>query len=212
MTVVLGGRVVRESATSLTSGSQKPIGSHLLHQPPMLVRSAPSHLAAVFTIISCEVSKEKKSGEPMPGVRRATACWWGRGAAAQLLGPLSGYRCCAGPRGRRAATGASPGNTAGLVRALAPPLRACGVDPQSFRSLPRARTRCGSAWFCAAPPISGVQPLGALAAEGRERATDRRAWPVVREDTRGRVECHVRGSVTCFLVILRAQPNVLAGG
>ena len=35
---------MRESATSLTSG----IGSHLLPQPPMLVRSAPSHLAAVF--------------------------------------------------------------------------------------------------------------------------------------------------------------------
>ena len=136
----------------------------------------------------------------------------------------------AGPRGRRAATGASvrlpvlcgaarpprssrslARNTAGLVRALAPPLRACGVDPQSFRSLPRARTRCGSAWFCAAPPISGEQPLGALAAERRERATDRRAWPVVREDTQGRVVCHVRGSVTCFfLVILRPQPNVLA--
>ena len=131
-------------------------------------------------------------------MRRATVCWRGRGAAAQLLGPPSGYRCCAGPRGRRAATGASPGNTAGLVRALAPPLRACGVDPQSFRSLPRARTRCGSAWFCAAPPISGEQPLGALAAERSERATDRRAWPVVREDTRGRVECHVRGVLRCF--------------
>ena len=137
-----------------------------------------------------------------------------RGARARRA---SGYRMLAGPRGRRAATGASvrllvlcgaarpprssrslAGNTAGLVRALAPPSRACGVDPQSFRSLPRARTRCGSAWFCAAPPISGEQPLGALAAERRERATDRRAWPVVREDTRGRVECHLRGSVTCF--------------
>ena len=167
MTSVLGGRVVRESATSLTSGSQKPIGSHLLPQPPMLVRSAPSHLAAVFTIISCEVSKEKKK----------------RGAHARRA---SGYRMLVGPRGRRAATGASvrlpvlcgaarpprssrslARNTAGLVRALAPPSRACGVDPQSFRSLPRARTRCGSAWFCAAPPISGKQPLGALAAEHR---------------------------------------------
>ena len=143
-------------------------------------------------------------------MRRATGAVRGRGAAAQLLGPRSGYRMLAGPRGRRAAAGVSPGNTAGLVRALAPPSRACGVDPQSFRSLPRARTRCGSAWFCAAPPISGEQPLGALAAERRERATDRRAWPVVREDTPGRVECHVRGVLRVFFGDLRPQPNVLA--
>ena len=198
MTVVLGGGVVRESATSLTSGSQKPIGSHLLHQPPCwfgeLRRTSPPSLRLLF---HAKCRRKKKAG-----------------ARARCA---SGYRMLAGPRGRRAATGASvglpvlcgaarpprssrslAGNTAGLVRALAPPSRACGVDPQSFRSLPRARQRCGSAWFCAAPPISGEQPLGALAAEGRERATDRRAWPVVREDTRGRVECIVRGSFTCF--------------
>ena len=142
------------------------------------------------------------------GLGRATGAVRGREAAAQQLGAASGYRMLAGPRGRRAAAGVSPGNTAGLVRALAPPSRACGVDPQSFRSLPRARTRCGSAWFCAAPPISGEQPLGALAAERRERATDRRAWPVVREDTRGRVDSHLRGSVTCFFLVIYARSQM----
>ncbi len=64
-------------------------------------------------------SKEvKKSGEPVPGVRRATGAVRGREAAAQQLG--------------------AAGKAAGLVRALAPPQRACGVDPQSVRSLPRA--------------------------------------------------------------------------
>ena len=86
MTFVLGGGVVRESATSLTSGSQKPIGSHLLHQPPcwfgeLRRTSPPSH--DYYFMRSKEV---KKSGEPVPGVRRATVC-------------------CAGPRGRRAAAG-----------------------------------------------------------------------------------------------------------
>ena len=106
-------------------------------------------------------SKEvKKSGEPVPGVRRATVCWRGRGAAAQLLGPRSGYRCCAGPRGRRAAAGVSPGNTAGLVRALAPPSRACGVDPQSTHvsHALRQRRECSRR---AAPPVSARIAAGA---------------------------------------------------
>ena len=164
-----------ESATSLTSGSSRPIGSHLLPQPPMLVRSAPSHLAAVSRLLFHAKCRRKKKREPVPGVRRATVCCAGPRAAAQLLGPRSGYHMLAGPRGRRAAAGVSPGNTAGLVRALAPPLRACGVDPQSFRSLPRARQRCGSAWFCAAPPISGEQPLGAMPPNSESSAIDRRA-------------------------------------
>ena len=132
----------------------------------------------------------------------------GRGAAAQLLGPPSGYRCCAGPRGRRAAAGVSPGNTAGLVRALAPPSRACGVDPQSFRSLPRARTRCGSAWFCAAPPISGEQPLGALAAEQAERSRRPPRWPVVREDTPAGCRMNITRHVTCFFWCFYARSQM----
>ena len=141
-----------------------------------------------------------------------------RGALARRA---SGYRMLVGPRGRRAATGASvrlpvlcgaarpprssrslARNTAGLVRALAPPLRACGVDPQSFRSLPRARTRCGSAWFCAAPPISGKQPLGALAAEHRLLSRWPPRWPVVREDTpAGSNEHYAAAYVSCFQLI-----------
>ena len=84
----------------------------------MLVRRAPSQsrrrrheYAAGSIIISCEVRKVKKSGEPVPGVRRATGAVRGREAAAQQLG--------------------AAGKAAGLVRALAPPQRACGVDPQS---------------------------------------------------------------------------------
>ena len=95
-------------------------------QPPpssaaVLVRSAPSHLTAVSRLFHMRSKEVKKSGEPVPGVRRATVCWRGRGAAAQLLGPRSGYRMLAGPRGRRAAAGVSLGSTAGLVRAHSPP-------------------------------------------------------------------------------------------
>ena len=141
-----------------------------------------------------------------------------RGARARRA---SGYRVLAGPRGRRAATGASVrlpvlcgaarpsrsnrgplGNTAGLVRALAPPLRACGVDPQSFRSLPRARTRCGSAWFCAAPPISGEQPLGAMPPNSESSAIDRRAglWSA-RTHRQGRMNITRQSYVSCFRLI-----------
>ena len=59
-----GGRVVivRESATSLTSGSQKPIGSHLLPQPPcwfgeLRRTSPPSH--DYYFMRSKEVKKKR---------------------------------------------------------------------------------------------------------------------------------------------------------
>ena len=142
---------MRESATSLTSGSQKPIGSHLLPQPPCwfgeLRRTSPPSLRLLF---HAKCRRKKKCGEPMPGA--------------------SGYRVLAGPRGRRAATGASvrlpyAGGAAGpprSSRSLAG--EHCGARPSALSPLtglrrdPRASAafpqRCGSV-VDAAPPVFG---------------------------------------------------------
>ena len=68
-----GGGSSRESATSLTSGSQKPIGSHLLHQPPCWFGALRRFLAAVSRLLF-QRSKEKKAGSPCQGRVRATVC------------------------------------------------------------------------------------------------------------------------------------------
>ena len=175
MTVVLGGGDVRESATSLTSGSQKPIGSHLLHQPPCwfgaLRRTSPPSLRLLFHA-KC---RRKKSGEPMPGVRRATVCWRGRGAAAQLLGPRSGYWCCAGPRGRRAAAVVSPGTLRGssersrplhglaaLILRASAAFHALGRAAAALGFAPRRRYPANSRWARSPPNAENAPQTAAL--------------------------------------------------
>ena len=121
-------------------------------------------------------SKEvKKSGEPVPGVRRATVCWRGRGAAAQLLGPPSGYRCCAGPRGRRAAAVVSPGTLRGssersrplyglaaLILRASAAFHALGRAAAALGFAPRRRYPANSRWARSPPNAVSAPQTAAL--------------------------------------------------
>ena len=131
LTFVLGGGSFEFPSSS---GSSRPINQHgsgLLHQPSLLVQSAPSSPGAPRRgrNVLNSVRSKKKSGEP--GVRR------GRGAPAGAAGPHAG--------------GGLVGNAAESRPSALSPLTGLRRDPRASAAFPQ---RCGSV-VDAAPPVFG---------------------------------------------------------
>ena len=126
-------------------------------------------------------------------------CWQGRAAAGGLAGYLT-------PRGRRAASGVSPGTLRGSSERTLPLHGLAALILQSFRSLPTRSHALRQRYLRRAADIRRT-------AAGRARRRTQIAQPLAaalacgpRGHT-GRVECILRGSVTCFSSYLAPLPS-----